>query len=224
MMEALTDDDPTTHPNILSFSPTFGDEDDSWLSNVSALPPARHSEKHKSPRAQVTVNEREIHLGDDTTTSSSSSSSSTSLRRRTNGGNNMASESYLNTSTPFIDKLYEDLKTWYPTIPIKSRDLLYYNMIFTPFAMEEVIVKSSTLSLFSESSETFTRIVSCYILPNNHLYYQIFNQNWDSNEILAQYNTGDDHGLLVIPKTIIDEIVEDVWIYLQKTGKVSIIS
>ena len=190
----------------------------SWLDNNDAAP-IKDIQADDEPSLRVTFG-------------ALTESSSGTLRRR--GGSSNVSEAggMGPQSTQFLDSLHGTILDWFPTLHIRSREQLYFNMIKSNLILRAThsvpnAISPSVLSqMFSSESTTTSQIIHCpvYWIHNDHLYWQIIRANWGDAAILSQLKTGQDSGFLAISQEYMDSIVDFVWTQMHDAGKFKIFS
>jgi len=175
----------------------------------------------------------------------SSSRDETTLRRRATDYTTIdhSDEGGQYTNNPFMDALYEEIIKWFPNLPLRSKDQLYFNMIQGLLTLKEVVTTpisplyrgswndSKSHSFFDFLRKTISpeprshsaeRIVNepIYWIHDDHIYWSILHKNFVNGAALTAVPTGPSSQFLAISKPLMDDIVEFVWTTLVKTGRV----
>ena len=147
-------------------------------------------------------------------------------------------------NNPFIDAVCEEILHWFPNMPLRSKDQLYFNMIQSILTLKEVITTpipslyedslkateshgffdflSKAVSAVGPRVSASERIVNeaIYWIHSDHIYWSILHKNFNNDATLTAIPSGPKSCFLAIPKLVMDDIIEFVWNTLVKTGRV----
>ena len=176
------------------------------------------------------------------------SSDDSKLRRRiidTTAGTSDNGGGGSDHNNPFIDAVCEEILNWFPNMPLRSKDQLYFNMIQSILTLKEVVrtpiptfyqdslkedteshgffdFLSKAVSAVGPRVSSSERIVNeaIYWIHSDHIYWSILYKNFNNDATLTAIPSGPKSCFLAIPKLVMDDIIEFVWNTLVKTGRV----